>query len=97
MTNQVAGAGYSAGGVTLTGVAVTYEADLDAAVVAAYPASWSACTFTTRRGVLYVSTGVASTSLLLACIDFGEDKVLAGQDFTVAFPVAAAGGMFRVG
>jgi hypothetical protein len=97
VTDQVTGAGYASGGVTLTGLAVTYEADLDAAVLSADAADWTGCSFTCRYGVLYVSTGVASTSPLIACVDFGEDKEMTAQDFHVAFPAAAAGGMLRVG
>jgi hypothetical protein len=44
---------------------------------------WSLATFTARAAVLYKATGSPGTSPLIAFMDFGEDKIMSGEDFSL--------------
>lgn len=83
VTNEVTGTGYTAGGATLTTKAVTQDNTNNKGVFDADDVTWSTSTITARAGVLYKSTGTASTSALICYIDFGADKTSAGGNFTV--------------
>ncbi len=83
VTNEVASAGYTAGGATLANKAVTTDTTDDEGVFDADDVVWSAVTLTTRYAVIYKSTGVDATSPLLGYIDFGADQAAAGTDFTI--------------
>jgi hypothetical protein len=68
--NEATGTGYTAGGFTLASVTTPTDAPTNVAALKADPIpgfSVSAC-----YGVLYVATGVAGTSPLLALVDFSE-------------------------
>lgn len=72
VTDEVAGAGYAAGGSV---AAVTMNKDtannrVDASLAAS---TWGAATITARGAVYYKSTGVAANDTLIAYIDFGAD------------------------
>jgi hypothetical protein len=92
VTNEISGTGYTAGGVTLgtkTRTNVSTTAVLDAA-----DAQWTTATITNARyGVLYKSTGTASTSPILGIYDFGSDQSVSGGTFTVQF---SANGCYRI-
>lgn len=96
VTNEVAnGGGYTTGGVTLSGGTVA----LDAGGFAYYDANdvtWTAATFTCRRGVLYKDTGTASTSPLIGWIDFGADQVNSGGDFKIVWAAPASGAVVKL-
>ena len=81
--NEVSGAGYSAGGATLASCSLTYTAGTNVIKVDADDPTWAASTITARYAVIYKSTGVDSTSPLIAYIDFGEDKSSENGDFTI--------------
>lgn len=83
VTNEVAGSGYTTGGATLTGVAITQNNTTDKGVFDANDITWSSSTITARGAVIYVSTGVAANDNLIAYIDFGTDKVSDNGDFTI--------------
>lgn len=87
VSNEVAtSAQYAAGGkviatptVALSGGTVTFDgADVTWLAGAAGFAN-------ARYGVIYKSTGTASTSRLIAYIDFGADKTNIGGDFSVVW------------
>lgn len=81
VTNEVSGAGYTAGGQSLTNKTVTLvgaEGRFDAD-----PVVWAASSITARAAVLYKDTGVAGTSTLLAYLDFVSDFTSVAADFTV--------------
>jgi len=86
VTNEVTGGGYTAGGVTLTSPTVVDSGGtitFDAADV-----TWlaNATGFTNARyAVIYKDTGTATTSTLIAYIDFGADKTNVGGDFSIVF------------
>ena len=84
-TNEVVGTGYSAGGVTLTGIDVTTDSSV--AVVSITDAVVSAATITARGALIYNSTNADKA---IAVFDFGADKSSTAGDFTIQFPAAAA-------
>lgn len=74
VTGEVTGTGYTAGGVTLTGVTFVESAGtvtFDAAdiVLAQNAAGFS----NARYAIVYKDTTVAATSTLIACIDLGSN------------------------
>lgn len=89
-SNEVSGAGYSAGGGTLTRVdpslsgttALTDFADL----------TFTSATVTARGALIYnTTTGSGSgTSDTVVVLDFGSDKTSTAGDFTIQFPAADA-------
>jgi hypothetical protein len=85
VTNEVTGTGYTAGGATLANPAVTLDTTNDLVKFDADDTVWSTATITARAGVLYKSTGTASTSGLIAYIDFGSDVTSTAADFTIAW------------
>lgn len=83
VTNEISGTGYTAGGATLAGKAVTQDNTDNEGVFDANDVTWSTSTITARGAVVYKSTGVASTSPLVCYIDFGSDKSSTAGDFTL--------------
>jgi hypothetical protein len=83
VTNEVTGTGYTAGGAVLGSQAVTTNTTDDEGVFDAADVTWSASTITARGAVIYKNTGTASTSPLIAYIDFTEDKVSSSGNFTI--------------
>tara|TARA_B100001142_G_scaffold107502_1_gene109382 strand:- start:6596 stop:7042 length:447 start_codon:yes stop_codon:yes gene_type:complete len=89
-SNEVSGAGYSAGGGTLTRVdpslsgttALTDFADL----------TFTSATVTARGALIYnTTTGSGSgTTDTVVVLDFGSDKTSTAGDFTIQFPAADA-------
>jgi len=89
ITNEVTGTGYTAGGVTLTGVTLTETAgtvklDADNVTVTQSGAGFS----NARYGILYKSTGTAGTSPLFAYIDFVTDVGNVASDLSVNWNAA---------
>lgn len=70
VTNEAAGTGYTAGGITLTGVAVTLDTATNTILIVAD--NLTGISVPCRWGVLVVDTGVASTSPVLGYTDFSE-------------------------
>src|SRR5216117_1269938 len=69
VTNEVSSANYTAGGNTLASPTLTVVSNV--VQIDAADTTWTNVTFTTRYAVIYKSTGTASTSPLIAYIDFG--------------------------
>lgn len=84
VTNEVVGAGYTAGGNTLT-VTTSQDNTDNEGVFDATDTSWSTSTITARGAVIYKSTGTASTSPLICYIDFGLDVVSLAGTFLITF------------
>jgi hypothetical protein len=83
VTNEVSGAGYTAGGVT-SAVTVTKDTANDRVDIALGQVSWPSSTITARKAVYYVSRGgAASADELIAVNDFGADVVSSGGTFTL--------------
>jgi len=91
--NEVGASGtYSAGGATLS-VTLTQDNTDNEGVFDATDVSWTSATITARYAVIYKSTGVASTSPLIALIDFGSDQTSTAGTFAITF---AAEGIVNV-
>lgn len=85
-TNEVVGAGYSAGGATLSGFG-TSSSGTTAWLDWTVDPSWAASTITARGALIYNST---QADKALAVLDFGADKTSTNGTFTVVLPVADA-------
>lgn len=84
-TNEVTGTGYTAGGVTLQNASVNSSGYT--AYVSFSNAQWTGASFTCRGALIYnASQGNASVAVL----DFGNDKTVSNQTFTVTFPADTA-------
>lgn len=92
-TNEVVGAGYTAGGATLTGFAIGSSGTT--AWVDFADASWASATITARGAMIYNSS---KTNKAVAIIDFGSDVTSTNGTFAVQFPApAAATAIIRLG
>lgn len=80
--NEITGTGYTAGGLALTTKTVTLDGSYQAIADAADP-SWAASTITASGAIIYIDTGVATTSRLIRYIDFGGAKASSAGTFTV--------------
>lgn len=85
-TNEISGAGYTAGGNTLT-VSVAPTSSGTTAYLSFADTTWSSATFTCRGALIY---NVTNGNKAVAVFDFGSDKSVVGGSFTVSFPVADA-------
>ena len=85
-TNEVTGsAGYTAGGNTLSGAAITLSGST--AIVDFSDTTWSSATITARGALIYNSS---KSNKAIAVLDFGSDKSSTNGDFTIVFPAADA-------
>lgn len=85
-TNEVTGStGYSAGGNTLSGAAITLSGST--AIVDFSDTTWSSATITARGALIYNSS---KSNKAIAVLDFGSDKSSTNGDFTIVFPTADA-------
>ena len=82
-SNEVSGTGYSAGGATLTGAAITLSGTT--ACITFNNASWPGSGFTARGALIYNSS---KANRSIAVLDFGADKTSA--NFTITFPTPTA-------
>lgn len=99
-TNEVVGAGYTAGGGTLSKIGVT-TAPSTGSTGTGYT-TFSDLTFTTAtitaRGALIYNTtpsalsnsGAVLVNPTVAVLDFGSDKTTTGGNFTITFPSASS-------
>lgn len=80
-SNEVVGAGYSTGGLVLTGTTVSLTGNT--AYVDFADAVWTSATITARGALIYNSS---KSNKAVAVLDFGSDKTSTTGDFTVQFP-----------
>jgi hypothetical protein len=83
ISGEVSGAGYAAGGQTLTGRTVVRDDINDRAAFDAADLTWATAAFSARGAVLYADSGDPATSPLVAYIDFGYDYGVNGENFLV--------------
>jgi hypothetical protein len=83
-SNEVVGAGYTAGGVLLTGVVLTLSGTT--AYLTFDNPTWSGTSFICRGALVY---NFSKADRSIAVIDFGDDKTASGS-FVVNMPVATA-------
>jgi hypothetical protein len=91
-TNEVVGAGYTAGGLTLTGF-TSGLADSVAYITFA-DAAWTNATITARGCLIYNSS---KSNKAVAAFDFGSNITSTSGTFTVDLPVAGASALIRIG
>jgi hypothetical protein len=84
-TNEVVGAGYTAGGVTITGV--TVNSSEYTAYVSFNNPNWTSASFTARAALIYNSS---KANRSIAVLDFGADKTVSNNTFTVTLPTNSA-------
>lgn len=83
VTNEVVGAGYTAGGTAVT-VTINQDLSQDRLDLTISNPSWPAATITARGAVIYKSRGGASSAdELVGYIDFGSDITSTGGTFSV--------------
>lgn len=88
ITNEVVGAGYTAGGATLANKTVVANLTSDKGVFDADDVVFSTATITARGAVLYKSRGGASTAdELISYLDFGSDITSTAGNFNITFDV----------
>ena len=92
-TNEAAGTGYTAGGQTLVGFAVTLDTDTAILDWTTDPV-WATATFTARGALIYNSS---RSNKAVAVLDFGADITATAAAFTITLPAAvAATGLVRI-
>lgn len=84
-TNEVSGAGYAAGGNTLTSVTPTSSGTT--AICDFADTAWTTATITARGAEIYNSSATNKAVLIL---DFGSDQSSTAGTFTIVFPAADA-------
>ena len=84
-TNEVVGTGYTAGGNTLAGAAVTLDGSV--AIVDFNDTTWASASITARGALIYNSS---KANRAIAVLDFGSDKTSTDGDFSVIFPAPTA-------
>ena len=86
ITNEVVGAGYTAGGVILANKTVTVNNTTNMAVFDADDVTIPNATITARGAVLYKSRGgVATSDELIAYLDFNSDITATAGNFVITF------------
>lgn len=84
VTNEVTGTGYTTGGGTTTVTVGSVDAANDRVDISFSDVSFTSSTITAAGGVIYKSTGTASTDLLVAFLDFGGNVSSSNGTFTVS-------------
>ena len=84
-SNEVVGAGYTAGGNTLAGATISTSGTT--AFVDFSDTSWTTATITARGALIYNSS---KSNKAIAVLDFGADKTSTAGTFTVQFPANTA-------
>jgi hypothetical protein len=90
-TNEVSGAGYDAGGKSLTGF--TSGLSTDTAYITFDDPSWTSSTITARGCLIYNSS---KSNKAVAVFDFGSNVVSVSGTFTIDFPTAGASALIRI-
>lgn len=92
LTNEVSGAGYTAGGATLASKTEAFVGQVKQFKAA--NVTWPTSTITARYAAIVDTTpGTAATNPLIAYADFGADVISSGGDFTITWD---ASGIFTI-
>ena len=84
-TNEVVGAGYTAGGNEVI-PSVDFDFDTNSAYVNFTDTAWTAATFTARGAVIYQDTSLE----MIAILDFGSNKTVNNETLNLTFPGTTA-------
>jgi len=82
-SGEVSGAGYVAGGITVTTVDPTSSGTVAIADIA--DATFTSVSLTARGALLY---NASKANRAICVLDFGVDRTKSGEDFVVTFPLA---------
>jgi len=87
-TGEVAGAGYTSGGVELTNKTATTSGTV--AFTSFDNATFTGASITARGGLIYNTTtdGSSSTTNAIAVLDFSSDQTATAGNFVISFPSA---------
>lgn len=91
--NEASGSGYTAGGKTLSGKTLTYDAATNTWTFDASDVLWNGVTVTFRYAVIYDDT--VSGKPLLGYIDFTSNQVATAQDLTIKWESGANSGILK--
>lgn len=84
ITNEVVGAGYTAGGNVVAATVGAVDTANDRVEIAFAATTWTTSTITARKAVIYKSRGgAASADELVSVIDFGADVSTTVGTFTL--------------
>jgi len=86
-SDEVVGAGYTAGGNTLV-VSQVPTSTGTTAFLDFSDTTWTTATITARGALIYLANG--GTNPAVAVLDFGSDKTSTAGNFTIQFPAADA-------
>lgn len=87
ITNEVSGAGYTAGGVTLAGKTSTYNSSTNTLTLDSNDPTWATLSVAQIRfAIFYVDSGSAATSPLISYMDFEANSAPSSQAVTVVLP-----------
>ena len=70
------------------------EVGASVTVLDAADPTWTGATITARKGIVYKDTGTASTSPLIACVDFGSDITSTAATFTAVLDARGIARLF---
>jgi hypothetical protein len=80
-SNEVSGAGYTAGGLQLQNITVNLSMGI--AYVSFTNPSWNGATFATRGALIY---NFSKANKSVGVLNFGIDQTMLGQSFTIQLP-----------
>lgn len=90
-TNEVSGAGYTAGGATLAGLTTGLSGST--AFLTFSDPSWASSSITARGCLIYNSS---KSNKAVAVFDFGQDVTSSNGTFTVDLPGTGASSLIRI-
>jgi hypothetical protein len=93
ITGEATGTGYTSGGVTLASKTVTTDDTNNRSIADAADVQWTGLTTSFRYYVVYQSTGVASTSRLIAFHDLGSTQTINAGTYDITWPTS---GVFNI-
>lgn len=93
ITGEATGSGYTAGGKTLTNKTVTTDDTNNRSIYDADDVQWTALTTSFRYIVIYLDTGVAATSRLIATHDLGSTQIITNGTYDITWPTS---GVFNI-
>lgn len=90
VTNEILGSGYTAGGIEVTGIQLTYTGATKTLKVTGSNLVWPSVTFPSpgpKYGVLYIASDLPITAQpLVAWVDFGENVSRTDEPFYITWP-----------